>query len=136
MPTLLFTVAPSGVAYFHDLLTCLAKFDEDVSLEASPQSVGPTDRALESAFLRYLASDLEFEHIKDCTCCFHPQLIFLQQISFLPWFQQCDRTDPLQDLDLQDPEPSKHKNIVMGGDAYRAQGFTVHLQTSSRRSAR
>ncbi|KIY00540.1 uncharacterized protein Z520_03203 [Fonsecaea multimorphosa CBS 102226] len=37
MPTLLFTVAPSGAAYFHDLLTCLAKFDEDVSLEATPQ---------------------------------------------------------------------------------------------------
>lgn len=39
MPTLLFTVAPSGAAYFHDLLTCLAKFDEDVSLEATPQFV-------------------------------------------------------------------------------------------------
>lgn len=39
MPTLLFTVAPPGVAYFHDLLTCLAKFDEDVSLEATPQFV-------------------------------------------------------------------------------------------------
>ncbi|EXJ69070.1 uncharacterized protein A1O5_08005 [Cladophialophora psammophila CBS 110553] len=37
MPTLLFTVAPSGAASFHDLLTCLAKFDEDVSLEATPQ---------------------------------------------------------------------------------------------------
>ncbi|OAP59924.1 hypothetical protein AYL99_04926 [Fonsecaea erecta] len=37
MPTLLFTVAPPGAVYVHDLLTCLAKFDEDVSLEATPQ---------------------------------------------------------------------------------------------------
>ncbi|KIW66335.1 hypothetical protein, variant [Phialophora macrospora] len=37
MPTLLFTVAPSGVVHLHDFLTCLAKFDEDVSLEATPQ---------------------------------------------------------------------------------------------------
>ncbi|KAH0831638.1 putative DNA repair protein rad9 [Fonsecaea pedrosoi] len=37
MPTLVFTVAPSGATYFHDLLTCLAKFDEDVSIEATPQ---------------------------------------------------------------------------------------------------
>ncbi|KIX02400.1 uncharacterized protein Z518_08341 [Rhinocladiella mackenziei CBS 650.93] len=37
MPTLWFSVGPSGVAYFHDLLICLAKFDEDVSLEATSQ---------------------------------------------------------------------------------------------------
>ncbi|KIV84811.1 hypothetical protein PV11_00568 [Exophiala sideris] len=37
MPVLLFTVAPQGVGHVHDLLTCLAKFDEDVSLEATPQ---------------------------------------------------------------------------------------------------
>ncbi|EXJ58066.1 hypothetical protein A1O7_05490 [Cladophialophora yegresii CBS 114405] len=37
MPTLLFTVAPSGVVHLHDFLTCLARFDEDVSLEATPQ---------------------------------------------------------------------------------------------------
>ncbi|EXJ90578.1 hypothetical protein A1O1_03681 [Capronia coronata CBS 617.96] len=39
MPTLLFTVGPPGVSAIHDLLTCLAKFDEDVSLEATPQSL-------------------------------------------------------------------------------------------------
>ncbi|EXJ81031.1 hypothetical protein A1O3_07319 [Capronia epimyces CBS 606.96] len=37
MPTLLFIVGPPGAASIHDLLTCLAKFDEDVSLEATPQ---------------------------------------------------------------------------------------------------
>ncbi|KIW19813.1 hypothetical protein PV08_00388 [Exophiala spinifera] len=37
MPTLLFTVGPQGVGYIHDFLSCLAKFDEDVSLEATPQ---------------------------------------------------------------------------------------------------
>ncbi len=39
MPTILFTVGPSGVGHLHDLLACLAKFDEDVSLEATPQFV-------------------------------------------------------------------------------------------------
>jgi hypothetical protein len=39
MPTLLFTVAPAGAVRFHDFLNCLAKFDEDVSLEATPQFV-------------------------------------------------------------------------------------------------
>ena len=43
MPTLLFTVAPSGVVHFHDFLTCLAKFDEDVSIEATPQFVSSRD---------------------------------------------------------------------------------------------
>ncbi|KIW48515.1 uncharacterized protein PV06_01092 [Exophiala oligosperma] len=37
MPTLLFTVGPQGVGYIHDFLSCLAKFDEDISLEATPQ---------------------------------------------------------------------------------------------------
>lgn len=44
MPVLLFTVAPQGVGYIHDLLTCLAKFDEDVSLEATPQFVSLSAR--------------------------------------------------------------------------------------------
>jgi len=39
MPTLLFTVLPAGVAHLHDLLTCLAKFDENVALEATAQHV-------------------------------------------------------------------------------------------------
>ena len=39
MPVLLFTILPSGVGALHDLLTCLAKFDEDVSLEATSQFV-------------------------------------------------------------------------------------------------
>ena len=39
MPTLAFTVLPVGVAQLHDLLSCLAKFDENVSLEASNNNV-------------------------------------------------------------------------------------------------
>ncbi|KEF59798.1 uncharacterized protein A1O9_04646 [Exophiala aquamarina CBS 119918] len=37
MPTFLFTLLPSGVGHLHELLSCLAKFDEDVSLEATSQ---------------------------------------------------------------------------------------------------
>ena len=39
MPTLAFTVLPGGVAQLHDLLACLAKFDENISLEAKDESV-------------------------------------------------------------------------------------------------
>lgn len=39
MPSLSFTILPAGVAYLHDLLSCLAKFDENLSLEATPQEV-------------------------------------------------------------------------------------------------
>lgn len=44
MPTFLFTVLPSGVGHLHELLSCLAKFDEDVSLEATSQFVSPSER--------------------------------------------------------------------------------------------
>jgi hypothetical protein len=56
MPTLLFTVAPSGVAQIHDLLTCLGKFDEDVSLEATPQFVRTIDACNTSAVLTLIQS--------------------------------------------------------------------------------
>ena len=39
MPVLLFSVSPAGVGQLHDLLNCLAKFDETVSWEATPQNV-------------------------------------------------------------------------------------------------
>lgn len=39
MPVLVFTLVPAGVGQLSDLLTCLAKFDENVSLEATPQNV-------------------------------------------------------------------------------------------------
>jgi hypothetical protein len=39
MPSLSFTVLPGGVGQIHDLLSCLVKFDENISLEASPSSV-------------------------------------------------------------------------------------------------
>ncbi|ETN42992.1 uncharacterized protein HMPREF1541_02150 [Cyphellophora europaea CBS 101466] len=39
MPTFLFSVAPAAVGQLHDLLSCLAKFDETVSLEATPETL-------------------------------------------------------------------------------------------------
>ncbi|RMZ87546.1 hypothetical protein DV736_g5231, partial [Chaetothyriales sp. CBS 134916] len=39
MPVLIFTLAPTGVGQVSDLLTCLAKFDENVSLEATPHNL-------------------------------------------------------------------------------------------------
>ena len=43
MPVLIFTIAPAGVGQLSDLLTCLAKFDENVALEATPQGVGRSE---------------------------------------------------------------------------------------------
>ncbi len=34
MPNLIFTVMPAGVGLLYDLLSCLVKFDENISLEA------------------------------------------------------------------------------------------------------
>lgn len=39
MTVLSFTITPTGVGHIHDLLSCLARFDENVSLEASPDSL-------------------------------------------------------------------------------------------------
>lgn len=37
MPVFTFTTTPAGVAQLHDALSCLAKFDENISLEATAQ---------------------------------------------------------------------------------------------------
>lgn len=42
MPIFSFTISPAGIAQLHDALTCLAKFDENISLEASAHEVGLT----------------------------------------------------------------------------------------------
>jgi len=39
MPSLTFSVTPDGVARLHDLLSCLAKFDDDISIEATSNNV-------------------------------------------------------------------------------------------------
>jgi hypothetical protein len=39
MPLLSFTVLPNGVGQLHDILSCLVKFDENISLEATTNSV-------------------------------------------------------------------------------------------------
>ena len=40
MPTLRFTLRPGNVSRLHDVLTCLAKFNEVVGFEAQPDRVG------------------------------------------------------------------------------------------------
>jgi hypothetical protein len=70
MPILLFTVAPAAVGQLHDLLSCLARFDEDVSWEATPQNVRPCDVAV--TFTDHKASPVEFESVKYRTRFFHP----------------------------------------------------------------
>lgn len=40
MHTFLFSVAPAAVGQLHDILTCLAKFEENVSWQATHQNVG------------------------------------------------------------------------------------------------
>lgn len=39
MPDLAFTILPEGVLQLNELLSCLAKFDENVSLEAGVENV-------------------------------------------------------------------------------------------------
>lgn len=39
MPTFSFSVLPGGIAQFHDILSCLVRFDENISLEAGSNSV-------------------------------------------------------------------------------------------------
>ena len=41
MTTLSCTILPERLDQVHELLTCLAKFDENVSLEASKDQVSP-----------------------------------------------------------------------------------------------
>lgn len=91
MPTLLFTVAPPGVAHFHDFLTCLAKFDEDVAIEATPQSVSCW-RAEESiSILIGEATFIKLEHFEDCTCGVYSGFFLFHQIPLLCWAQACFR---------------------------------------------
>lgn len=42
MPTLSFTISPQGLARFHDAISCLAKFNEIVSIEAKERGVSRT----------------------------------------------------------------------------------------------
>ncbi len=39
MPTLTFTLTPEGVVRLHDVIVCLAKFSESVSVEARRNTV-------------------------------------------------------------------------------------------------
>lgn len=64
MPTLLFTIAPAAVGQLHDLLTCLAKFDENVSWAATTQNVSVSSGSQLTA-TDFEASSLKFESIKN-----------------------------------------------------------------------
>ncbi len=92
MPTFLFTVVAQGVGYIHDLLICLAKFDEDVSLEATPQFVSLNIRPAMRPQLNRSASHLKLECFQNFTCIVHAQIILLQQIPLFSWAEERFRT--------------------------------------------
>jgi hypothetical protein len=83
MPTLLFTVAPASVGHIHDLLACLARFDEDIAIEATPQFVSPS--LFTPSYLIKTASHFELEHLQDSSCLVHLEICLLQQVPLLPW---------------------------------------------------
>jgi hypothetical protein len=83
MPTLLFTVAPASVVHIHDLLACLARFDEDIAIEATPQFVSSLPPV--SARLTKLAPYLKLEHLENSSYLIHLEICVLQQVPLLPW---------------------------------------------------
>ena len=54
MPFLSFTVRPSQLGQLHDILSCLLKFDENISLAASSNSVSLVQ--LETLFYAHFRS--------------------------------------------------------------------------------
>jgi hypothetical protein len=68
MPTLAFTVLPAGVAQLHDLLSCLAKFDENVSLEACNNNVGNLLSPYLTNPADLLVPHLQSQQLQNCIC--------------------------------------------------------------------
>ncbi len=90
MPSLSFTVQPSTVGQLHDILACLVKFDENISLEASSNSVRLQFRSLLHPLI-LLASYLLSQLIQICACLLYLEcsLFFCEvQISGRPNLQQ------------------------------------------------
>lgn len=84
MPTLKFTVLPTGVAQLHDLLSCLAKFDENISLEASNDDVSYQSQWADSN-TDLLVSHLKPQYIQNGICIIQlRRKFFLFEIYFPP----------------------------------------------------
>lgn len=65
MPTLTFTVLPSGVAELHDLLSCLAKFDENISVEAYNNNVSYVLSPTHNNPADFPVAHLKSEHLQN-----------------------------------------------------------------------
>jgi hypothetical protein len=65
MPTLTFTVLPAGVAQLHDLLSCLTKFDENISLEAYNNNVSYVLSLVHNNPADFLVAHLKSEHLQN-----------------------------------------------------------------------
>jgi hypothetical protein len=135
MPTFLFTVVPQGVGYIHDLLICLARFDEDVSLEATPQFVSFNIRPAMHLQLNKPASHLKLECFQDFTCIVHAQIILLQQIPLFSWVEERSRTASAKVLVMQGSEQGMLYRHV-GKSSANHEGSSINIQTASCRSAR
>jgi hypothetical protein len=68
MSFLSLTISPAGVGKLHDLLTCLAKFDENISLEATADRVRLVYFSLSHAMLIFLVSHLQSQFVQVCSC--------------------------------------------------------------------
>jgi hypothetical protein len=82
MAVLLFTLSPAAVGQLHDLLTCLARFDETIAWEASPEGVRPLFQEAHED-LTILVVSIKSQHIKDSTLCILSGQCFLYQIPLL-----------------------------------------------------
>jgi hypothetical protein len=71
MPALTFIILPPGVAKLHEILLCLAKFDENISLEASADHVSIRISVRPSPGLTTPVTSYQSQHFKDSTCFVH-----------------------------------------------------------------
>ena len=65
MPTLAFIVMSGGVALLHDLLSCLAKFDENISLEACDNNVSTLLSLLHDKLADLPVSHFKSQHLQN-----------------------------------------------------------------------
>jgi len=70
MPALTFTILPPGVAKLHEILLCLAKFDENISLEASADHVS-IGCVRHPPGLTTPVTSYQSQHFEDSTCFVH-----------------------------------------------------------------
>jgi hypothetical protein len=80
MPALGFIVMPVGVAQLHDLLSCLAKFDENVSLEACTNNVSESLHLPQDKPADLTVSYLKSQHLQNgvFVIYFRREIVFCQ----------------------------------------------------------